>query len=257
MSETLTVTVPRPNLRSLAIGLSLGLVAASIASPAFAPSTALAVDPARPAEHVLSVTGSARVLVSPDIADIRLTVSRTKPTVKAARSAAAAAMTKVLAALRKLGIAEPDIETTTVSLQPVYAYGNGSKAPRLSGYSLSNAIVVTIRDLDLIGAAIDDGLAAGATILDGVTFRVDDPTRAEEQARREAVSQAKAKGETLAAGAGVSIVGIAALSETLSPVPYPAPYDGMRATAVTDLATPVRPGVDVVVVSITISYLID
>jgi len=256
MSRTVTLTLPRPNVGWLAVGVALGLVAASIASPVFAPRTALAVDPSAPAEHTLSVTGTGRVVVSPDIADLRLGVSSTKPTVKAARAAAADAMTRVLAALRKLGIAETDIETTTIALQPVYAYGNGGSAPRLTGYTLSNAIVVTIRDLDLVGDAIDDGLAAGATTLDGVSFRVDDPAKAEEQARRQAIIQARAKADTLASGAGVSIVGVASMSETSAPIPYPIFYGAERAAAL-DTATPVNPGTNEIVVSVAISYLID
>jgi len=256
MSQTVTLTIPRPDAGWLAAGIALGLAAATIAGPAFAPRTALAVEPGTPAEHTLAVTGTGRVVVSPDIADLRLGVSSTKPTVKAARAAAAASMTKVLAALKKLGIAAADIETTTLALNPVYAYDNGGNAPRLTGYTLSNSIVVTIRDLDLVGDAIDDGLAAGATTLDGVIFRVDDPAAAEQQARREAITQARAKADTLAAGAGVSIVGVAAISETSSPMPYPIFYGAERAAAL-DVSTPVNPGTNEIVVSVSISYLID
>ena len=86
---------------------------------------------------------------------------------------------------------------------------------------LSNGVSVTLRDLDKIGDAIDDGLAAGATTLDGVTFRVDDPAKAQEQARKQAMTQAKSIADTLASSAGVSIKGVASISETTGPTPVP------------------------------------
>ncbi len=76
------------------------------------------------------MTGTGRVVISPDIADLRVGVMVTKPTVKAAREAAAESMTKVVDALKKLGIADKDIQTTILSLQPVYDYSTNSNPPR-------------------------------------------------------------------------------------------------------------------------------
>ena len=64
-------------------------------------------------------------------------------------------MTKVVDALKKLGIADKDIQTTTISLQPVYDYSTNTNPPRLTGYQLNNAVAVTVRDLDKVGDAID------------------------------------------------------------------------------------------------------
>lgn len=257
--RSITISIPSPSQRArwLAVGLAVGMLSAAVASPAFAPRPALAVDPALTPEHMISVSGTGRVVVSPDIADLRLGVMVTKPTVKAARAAAAASMQAVLDALRKIGIVEQDLQTTTLSLQPNYAYGNGSNPPKLTGYTLSNGIAVTIRDLDKVGAAIDDALAAGATTLDGVTFRVEDLAKAEQQAREQALAQAKSRADTLALGANVRIVGVASISETSSPLPYPIFY-GERADAATlDTATPVQPGTNEVMVTVSVSYLIE
>src|SRR6476620_10877195 len=137
---TISFKVPTRPRQVLAIGLVAGLLFGAIASAAFAPRPALAVDPATPAEHTISVTGMGKVVISPDVADIRLGVSITRPTVQAARADAATLMTRVLAALKRLGIADKDIQTTTLSLQPVYAYSNGATAPRITGYTLSNGV---------------------------------------------------------------------------------------------------------------------
>ena len=254
MPTSITINLPGTRTRWLAVGLAVGLLVAAIASPAFAPRPITGTDTGTPPEHTISVTGTGKVVVSPDIADVRIGVSVTQTTVKAARAAAADAMTKVIAALKKLGIADADIQTTTLSLQANYIYPNSGQAPRLSGYTLSNSVAVTVRDLDKIGDAIDDSLAAGANSLDGVTFRVDDPAAAQEQARKDAMTQAKSKAETLATAAGVRIQGVASISETSAPVPYPVYYAG--ASAQKDSSTPVQPGSSEITVTVAVVYLI-
>ncbi len=253
---TITFTLPTARIRWLGIGLAVGLLVAAVASPAFQPRNALAATDQTP-EHTISVSGTGRVVISPDVADLRLGVSVTKPTVKAARAAAADSMNKVIAALKKLGIADADLQTSGLSLQPIYDYSNNGNPPRLTGYNLSNGVSVTIRDLDKIGDAIDDGLAAGATTLDGVTFRVDDPAKAQDQARQQAMTQAKSMADTLAKSAGVSITGVSSISETSAPVPNPIYFDGAKAQAVAaDSATPINVGTNDVIVTVSVVYLI-
>lgn len=253
---TLTLRLPGARARWLAAGLATGLVVAAIASPAFTPRKALAADPATTPEHTISVTGVGTVVTSPDVADLRIGVSVSRPTVKAARADAAASMTKVLAALKKLGIADKDLQTTTLSLQPNYDYTNNGNPPRITGYTLSNGVAVTVRDLDKIGDAIDDSLAAGATTLDSVSFRVDDPAKAQQQARVDAMAQAKANADTLAKAAGVAIVGVASISESSAPTPYPIFYGAAKGAAAPDLATPVQVGTSDVTVTVSVAYLI-
>lgn len=255
---TITVSIPLPNarVRWAGLGLATGLVVALIAGPALGPRPILAADPASAPEHTIAVSGTGRVVISPDIADLRLGVSITAKTVKAARTANATAMTAVIASLKKLGIADRDIQTTILSLQPVYDYSSNSSVPRLTGYNLSNGIAVTIRDLDKVGDAIDGALGAGATTLDGVTFRVENQVAAERQAREAAMAEAKSKAQTLASAAGVSITGVASINETTAPVPYPMYYGAQAGAAVRDLATPVQPGTNEVTVTVAVVYVI-
>jgi uncharacterized protein YggE len=253
-STTLPIVVNRA--RWLAAGLAVGLTAAVIAGPALGPRQILAADPASPVEHTISVAGTGRVILSPDTADLRLGVTATAKTVKQARATAATAMTAVLASLQKLGIADRDIQTTVLSLQPVYDYPSTGKAPVLTGYNLSNTIAVTIRDLSKLADTIDGALAAGATSLDSVTFRVADQTAAEKQARETAMAEAKAKAVTLATAAGVSITGVQSISETVAPIPYPVYYGYAEAGAARDVQTPVMPGTSEVSVSVSVTYVI-
>jgi uncharacterized protein len=255
-ATTVTLTIPGARTRAIAVGVLAGALGAALVTSALAPRSAFAVDPAAPREHTISVSGMGRVIVSPDVADLRLGVSVTRKTVKEARTVAAEQMAKIIAALKKLGIADKDLQTTGLSLQPNYTYPNGG-TPTLSGYTLSNAVSVTVRDLNKLGDAIDDGLAAGATTLDGVAFRVDDPAKAQDEARKQAMAQAKAKAQTLASGAGVSIKGVASINETSAALPPPIYYAGDKlGAAVRDAATPIQVGTNDVMVTITVEYLI-
>jgi uncharacterized protein len=255
---TLTLPMPVGRARWTALGLVTGLVAAAtVLAPAIAPRPSLAAGTTATdaPQHTITVTGTGRSIVQPDIADIRLGVTVTKSTVKAARAGAASQMNGVIAAIKKLGIADKDIQTTTISLQPNYAYSN-SNPPRLTGYTLSNGIAVTVRNLDQAGDVIDDALAAGATTLDGVSFRVGDPAAAESQARTDAMTEAKGSAETLAKAAGVTITGVASISEVSTPVQPPVYFGAANLGPVADAATPVQPGTTDITITVTVSYLI-
>lgn len=257
MSRSISITLPVPGARGawLTVGLLTGLLGAVVAGPLLSIRPTLAADPATTPEHTISVTGTGQIILTPDTADLRLGVSSTAGTVKAARATAASAMTAVIASLRKLGIAERDIQTTTLSLQPTYDYSATTKPPRVTGYTLANAVAVTIRNLDTLGDAIDGALAAGATSLDGVAFRVADQAAAESQARQAAMTEAAATAKVLADAAHVSITGVASISESVAPVPYPVYFNAMAGVA-KDASTPVMAGSTEVSVTVAVVYLI-
>jgi uncharacterized protein len=237
----------------VALGLVAGLALAVVAGPALAPRTARAVDDTEP-DRTISVGGTGTVTLVPDVADLHVGVVVQRPRVKDARAAAATAMQGVIKALRAAGVAERDIQTTTLSLQPIYDYRTSGAAPKITGYELRNGVVATVRDLDRLADAVDGALGAGGTTLDGITFRVDDPTGAEAQARTQAMKQARAKADALASAAGVTIVGVASISEQSSPTPWPVPYAG--AARADEAATPILPGTSEITVSVSVVYLI-
>ena len=207
------------------------------------------------APPTITVTGTGRVGVRPDLADLRLGVTSTEASVEAARAAAARALTEVLARLRGLGIAERDLQTSIVAVNPQYDYSREGKAPRLAGYTITNLVSAVIRDIDRVGAAIDAALAAGATSVDRIAFRVADPSAAEAEARTAAVADARAKADILAAAAGLSIAGVAAILEPGGAIPFPAQFPEMaRMAATNDASTPVEPGTNEVTASVTIAY---
>jgi uncharacterized protein len=257
--RSVSITLPLPSGRAayLAAGLALGMITAILAGPLLAARPILATEGTTTTpEHTISVTGTGKVVLSPDIADLRLGVSSTARTVREARNESASKMTAVIAALKPLGIDDKDIQTTTLSLQPTYDYSTNTNPPRLTGYILSNAVAVTIRNLDKVGDAVDNSLAAGATSLDGVSFRVADETNAEKQARQAAMAEAQAKAKTLADAAGVSISGVASISESVAPIPYPMYYGTAAGAPAKDVSTPVQAGTNEISVTLTVVYLI-
>jgi uncharacterized protein YggE len=253
MSTPRTLTPPASRPAWVAIGVVAGLMLAVVLGPALAPRPARGEDGTEP-DRTISVAGTGIVTTVPDVADLHVGVVIQRATVKEARAAAATAMEGVVKALRAAGVAEKDIRTTTLSLQPVYDYDTNGKAPKITGYEMRNGVVATVRDLEKLADAVDGALVSGGSTLDGITFRVDDPSGAEGQARTQAMKQARAKADALASAAGVSIIGVASISEQSAPTPWPVPYQG--ALRADEASTPILPGTSEISVSVSVVYLI-
>jgi uncharacterized protein YggE len=241
--------------RIVAATAAFSLLVGIIAGPIIANNHTQGADTSATPEHTVTVSGVGQVSVAPDTADVMIGVSVTKPTVKDARAGAATSMTAIIAAVKKIGIADKDIATTNVSLSPVYDYSSGGSAPRLTGYQFSNTLKVTVRDLAKVAAVIDDSTAAGATTIQGISFRLDDPKTVEAQARQLAMTNARSRADALVQAAGVSIKGVAMISEvSTSPVTYPSYAVG--AVAKDAVSTPIQTGTTDITVQVTVSYLI-
>ncbi|HET7026957.1 MAG TPA: SIMPL domain-containing protein [Candidatus Limnocylindrales bacterium] len=251
-------------LRTLAAAAGGALIVAIVAltirpAPVLgAPVTGTSDAPAR----TITVSANGSVTLVPDVAHVGLGISATKPTVEAARAEAARIMSAIVAAAKAKGVAERDIRTTGISLSPQYAPECGyvptssvcPKAASIVGYVMSEQVDVTIRDLDAAGGVIDAATAAGATNVNGISFQVDDPAKAEADARVAAIGAARAKAEAMARAAGVSIGAVVSITESSPSVPYPYPYAAGGAKA--DVATPVQPGTQDVQASVTVVYAI-
>jgi uncharacterized protein len=203
-----------------------------------------------PLPRTVAVAGTGRVAVAPDVVELRLGVAVTRPTAAAAQAAAAGTMAAILGALRETGVADRDLRTEGLSLQPVLDYRNDGP-PRLRGYELRNSVVARLRDLARLPEAVDGAIAAGATTLDGVRFDVEDRAAAEAAARDAAVADALAKAAALARAAGAELGPVLAVSEgSIAP---PAPFPVARAAklmAADALSTPVEAGESEIAVTV-------
>lgn len=205
----------------------------------------------------ISVPGVGRVSVQPDIATLRLGVHVVRQTAAAARESAAVTMTAVLDALSAKAVAKKDQRTALLSLSPVTDY-SAETGPRVTGYQAANMVSVTVRDLATAGALIDVALAAGATSMDGLDFSIDDPSAAEELARKGAMADAQRRAQTIAAASGVTlgaVVGVVEGGGGDAPMPYPGPRAMMLKAEAAD--TPVEAGSQEIVVSVSVSFAIE
>jgi hypothetical protein len=236
-----TLSLSRPGLPRLAIGLAAVLLAASYAGLA-ASTTQAQSDDADGSLRTLSVSGVGRVMAVPDVADIDLGVVEQSKEAAEASQTAAASMDAVVQALLGLGIDEKDIQTTSISLNARYDWT--SEPAKLVGWEASNSVRVTVRDIDMVGNVVDTTVEAGANQVSGVSFRVEDPAAAQEIARASAVDDARAKADQLAAAAGVEIVGVVGISESGGDTPQPVylARQEMAFAADAGAATPVLAG---------------
>jgi uncharacterized protein len=209
-------------------------------------------DAATPSGTII-VSGTGRVAVQPDVADLRLGVTVTKPTVEGARADAAATMSAILGAMDTEGVAKAEVRTAMLSVQPRYDYRDG-RAPVLTGYEIANVVDVTVRDLAVLGGIVDATLAAGATSMDALTFRLADPATAEREARLLAMAEARARADVLAEAAGLTIGGVSDIVEG-QPVRPPLPIAKVERMALAgDASTPTEAGTLEVAVTVTVSY---
>lgn len=202
----------------------------------------------------ISVSGRGEVQGEPDTGYFTVGVETTRDTVAEAREAAATLANRVVESLRRNGVDEDDIRTTSFAIYPRYDYRNG-EPPRITGYTVTNMVEVTVRDLDAFSRIIDDAAEAGGddVRIQGIRFDIEDREGLIEQARALAMEDARTKAEQLATLGGVRLGPPVSIAEqtTVSPPPF----FGERAAD--DAATPIEPGLTSVVVTVSVRYGID
>lgn len=170
---------------------------------------------------MIVVTGTGNVEAAPDMATLSIGVTTQGDSAAAALAANSAAVEAVMARLTAAGIEARDMQTSNLSLYPNW-HSSDSQAPTITSYVASNQLTIRIRQLDGLGAVLDAAVADGANTLNGLTFGLADPGPAMDEARKEAVAEARARAELLAAAAGVTLGPILEISEGSSwsePVP--------------------------------------
>jgi uncharacterized protein YggE len=223
------------------------LAAAIIAGTLLAaPALAQTMPPA-----VISVTGEATVSVAPDLAQIDGGVTSEAKTAREASDANNAAMGRVLLALKGAGIEEKDFQTSRLSLQPQSA-PNRTGPSAIVGYRASNRVTIRLRDVTKVANVIDTLVGAGANDIGGINFMVSAASKLLDEAREQAIADARRKAEIYAKAAGVTLGAALSISEegAPGPMPYRKMAAGMAASA------PVAQGEETLRVTVSVSWAI-
>jgi uncharacterized protein YggE len=204
---------------------------------------------------VVEISAAQTVQSAPDVATISGGVTTRASTAAEAMRLNAAAMDKVIAALKKQGIAAKDIQTNGINLNPQWRYNNDNTPPTFLGYDASNRVTVMLRNVERTGPVLDAMVAVGANDISGPSFSIEDDTAQRADARKRAFAKAQAQATDYAKMAGYSSVRLLEVNESMTgggPVPYlrdaaPVPVSMVQ-------KTPVEPGQVGTMVQITVKY---
>jgi len=199
-----------------------------------------------PTIHGITVTGSGKSTTVPDQAQFCFDVENHADSAAAASSANAAAMQRVIAALRGAGVADKDLQTVDVSVSPVY----NDAGTKVLGYTATNSVCATT-SVSQAGSIVDVGLEAGADRVSGPNLTKAESDKLYDDALRAAVADARSRAEVLAGAAGVKVGEVLSIAEGSAP-PGPIAYD----LALAAPETPIQPGTQDIEATVTVTFAI-
>lgn len=187
----------------------------------------------------VTVIGRGEVKLAPDQATVQIGVETRASTTREALDQNNAQAQAIVDEIKQLGVEERDIQTSGFNI-----YANHSDNGRtITGYTVSNNVMVTIRNLDQAGALLDQVVSAGANRIYGINFGLSDPESALAQARDAAVTNARERAERLAQGSGASVGSVLVITENIGSDPVMPMPAMMRSEALDAGATvPVQAG---------------
>jgi uncharacterized protein YggE len=237
---------------------ALAAIAAATA-PAAAQTGQAGVVPMIPASGtVLDVTAEGRTTRVPDLATIRAGTVTQGATAAQAMADNAAAMARVMAAVRKAGVAPRDLATATVQLQPQYRYVE-NQAPVVTGYQATNSVSIRFRDIARSGAILDALVGVGANQIDGPSLSVAEPDAALDEARADAVKRARARADLYARAAGLRVVRMISVAEAGQDAGGPdrPPVMFARMAKADAAPTEIAPGEKDITATLQVRFLLD
>ena len=226
--------------------------AAMTAAPAAAQDAVAVVRPVAGTRLDISATGN--VSRVPDLAIISAGVVTKSPTASGAIADNAARMERVRAALKRAGIADRDIQTSSINLNPDYRYDN-NQPPVLTGYQASNSVSIRFRDIRNTGKILDALVAQGANQINGPSLTIDKPEAAYDEARTKALAAGRARADLYARSLGMRVTRLLSVSEGGTNMPRP-PYPmAMMAQAErSDAKTAIEPGSQDLEITLAMSF---
>ena len=226
------------------------IVAAGMAVAAFAgvfqPTGARSAPTADASSGGITVLGTGSAKVTPDRASFAFGTVSQAATANAALATCSQAVARVIAALKKAGVAQADIQTSEVSLSPQM----NDKGDGIVGYTASNTVSVTIRKIGDAGDIVDAAVGAGANQVFGPNLLASDQDAAYRNALKGAVADARAKAETLATASNSTLGKITAIVEGGGAVPMP------MAVGAKDSGVPIEPGTQKIEATVSVTFAI-
>ena len=240
--------------RALALALVTALGALAV-SPVAAQSAVPAIERGN---ALLTVVAEGRTTRQPDLAVFSAGVTTQAKTAAAALAENSNAMTKVVAELKRAGIAARDIQTSNLSINPVYAQQtrpvDEPQAPVIVGYQVSNQVTIRQRKLGDYGKVIDTLVSAGANQVNGPSFQLDNSDAALDEARIAAMKAARARAELYARAAGLRVARIVSISEGQNYQPGPPMVYARMAMDKSEAAPPVESGELELTANVTVMF---
>lgn len=233
--------------------MKTGLGAAVMAAVSMAPAAASAdVTQAPIAGTRLDVTARGDVLRVPDIAIISAGVTTNAVDAASAMRDNAGRMNRVLAALKKAGVADKDITTSSINLSPQYRYVE-NQPPVIVGYQASNQVTVRFRDIVKSGSILDVLVKEGSNQISGPTLTIDKPEAAQDEARVAAIKAARARASLYATALGMKVVRVVSITESEGYSGGPMPVMAMRSMD-SAAKTEIMPGEQSVSVNVSVVF---
>jgi uncharacterized protein YggE len=230
----------------------LGLALSAAAPPAVAAQAVQAPMPAIAGTRLeVSATGEATRV--PDLAIISAGVVTRQTTATAAIQENAGRMERVLSALKRAGIEERDVQTSSINLNPEYRYQE-NRAPQLVGYTASNQVSIRFRDIRNTGKILDALVAEGANQINGPTLTIDKPEAALDEARLKALTNGRARADVYARALGRRVARIVAISESGGSYPVPPPMPMMMEARAQNADSKILPGEQKLQVTLSIVF---
>jgi hypothetical protein len=208
------------------------------------------------APGLVTMTGYGAVQSTPDRAWVSVGIEARAVQVKAAQQKAAEAMAAIQQRLKALGIPENAVRTSSFNVQQDWAYVQGRR--NLRGYVVSNQIEVKVDDITTVPAVLDGSIAAGANMIHGIRWDMQDRQALERQALQRAFEDARGRAQAIAVASGVRLGGVHAVHESRAGQARPMAYVG-NAVAEQSLQaadTPISPGEIDIRATVTVSFLI-
>jgi uncharacterized protein YggE len=237
------------SLAAAMAGASLVFVAVGVSGPVGAATDSTTANTTSDPSvlRTITVAGHGEASGTPDVAELSLGVSSHAKTAADAMSAMSDRANKLMAVIKDSGVADKDVRTTGLSLQPTT-----DNAGQITGYEASTSVVASIRDVSKVGPSIDAATQqVGDDVrLDGVSFSFQDTGSLTSAARADAVKQARADAEDLATAAGVQLGDVQSISEGTTVTPVAAEAAGATRAA----SVPVQPGSQSVSVDVTMVF---